>query len=72
MDRTAGEPVANPGLRFAPTIAKLRRWMLLGTFFWLGNNLLVDSPVAALDGGAVFGQQSGGYYRHYGRKVAVY
>jgi len=39
---------------------------------WLGNNLLVGSPVAALMEGLFLVSNLVGYYRHYGRKVAVY
>ena len=46
--------------------------MLLGTLCWLGNNLLVGSPVAALMEGLFLVSNLVGYYRHYGRKVAVY
>ena len=49
----------------------LRRWMLLGTLCWLANNLLVGSPVAALMEGLFLVSNLVGYYRHYGRKVAV-
>ena len=57
---------------FCPDDRQLRRWMLLGTLCWLGNNLLVGSPVAALMEGLFLVSNLVGYYRHYGRKVAVY
>nr|WP_279499880.1 YgjV family protein [Aeromonas veronii] len=65
MDRAAGEPAANPAA-FCPDDRLLRRWMLLGTLCWLGNNLLVGSPVAALMEGLFLVSNLVGYYRHYG------
>lgn len=44
---------------FCPDDRQLRRWMLLGTLCWLGNNLL-GLTGRRVDGGAVSGQQSGG------------
>ncbi|MFQ1779370.1 YgjV family protein [Aeromonas veronii] len=40
--------------------------LLLGTLCWLGNNLLVGSPVAALMEGLFLVSNLVGYYRHYG------
>ena len=51
---------------FCPDDRQLRRWMLLGTLCWLGNNLLVGSPVAALMEGLFLVSNLVGYYRHYG------
>ncbi|MBL0622646.1 YgjV family protein [Aeromonas veronii] len=51
---------------FCPDDRQLRRRMLLGTLCWLGNNLLVGSPVAALMEGLFLVSNLVGYYRHYG------
>lgn len=51
---------------FCPDDRLLRRWILLGTLCWLGNNLLVGSPVAVLMEGLFLISNLVGYYRHYG------
>lgn len=52
---------------FCPDDRHLRRRMVLGTLCWMGNNLLVGSPVALLMESLFLLSNLVGYWRHYGR-----